>query len=72
MAFCWSFKAFDITEDPKYSANNEYAWKGFVIMGGIYLFYLVERIMKIILSIKQVSRFHGFVNGPKALQALMV
>ena len=49
------FKAHGITEDPKYSLKHEYVWKGFMIMGGAYLFYLVERIMKILISVRKVN-----------------
>lgn len=47
------FKAYGITEDPKYNSHHAYVWKGLVMMGGVYLFYLVEKIMKIMILRKK-------------------
>ena len=40
------------TEDHEISGT--YVWKASTIAGGIYLFFLIERFLKIILKIKQV------------------
>ena len=49
------FKAFGITEDTRYNLNNEYLYKGLVMMGGVYLFYVVEKILKIMIHVKKVA-----------------
>jgi hypothetical protein len=41
------------TEDHEIS--DIYVWKASTIAGGIYLFFLIERFLKIILKIKQVK-----------------
>jgi hypothetical protein len=51
------FKAYGITEDTRYNLNNEYVYKGLAMMGGVYLFYLVEKILKIMIHIKKVKYF---------------
>lgn len=48
-------KAFDITHDIKYSINHEYVWKGVVMMSGVYLFYVVEKFMKVFITRKKVA-----------------
>ena len=37
--------------------NHEYVYKGLVMMGGVYLFYVVEKILKIMIHIKKVFKF---------------
>jgi hypothetical protein len=49
-------KAFGITDDPKYSVSHDYVWKGLVMMIGVYLFYLVEKILKIMILRKKVGK----------------
>lgn len=49
-------QAYGITEDEKYSGNHAYVWKSLVIMFGIYLFYLVEKFMKIMFQRKNVNK----------------
>jgi hypothetical protein len=48
-------KSYGITEDEKYAKNHGYVWKGLTMMGGVYLFYLVEKIMKIMILRKKVN-----------------
>ncbi len=50
----FSIKAFGITDDSKYNENHDYVWKGVVMMGGVYLFYLVEKILKIMILRRKV------------------
>ena len=40
------------TDDHEIS--DTYIWKASTVAGGIYLFFLIERFLKIILKIKQV------------------
>ena len=51
---CFFLKAFGIADDIKYSKNHEYVWKSVVMMSGVYLFYLVEKILKIMILRKKV------------------
>ncbi len=47
-------QAYGITEDPRYSENHTYAWKSVVMMVGVYLFYLVEIILKLMILTRKV------------------
>ena len=47
-------QAYGITNDERYTLHHEYVWKGLVMMGGVYLFYVVEKIMKIMIMRKKV------------------
>lgn len=49
-------QAFGIADDPRYSHNHAYVWKGLAIMGGVYLFYLVEKILKLMILRKKIKR----------------
>lgn len=42
-------QAFGITEDPTYSAKHAYVWKSVVMMGGVYLFFIVETVLKLMI-----------------------
>ena len=50
-------QAFGITEDPAYSKNHMYVWKSVVMMGGVYLFFLVEIILKLMILRRKVIKF---------------
>ncbi|CAF0912329.1 unnamed protein product [Brachionus calyciflorus] len=49
-------QAYGITEDEKYSGNHAYVWKSLIIMFGIYLFYLVEKFMNIMIQRRNHAR----------------
>jgi zinc transporter ZupT len=49
-------QAFGITEDTRYNLNSEYVYKGLVMMTGVYLFYIVEKVLKIMIHVKKVKR----------------
>lgn len=49
-------QAFGIADDPKYSTNHDYVWKGLVMMAGVYLFYIVEKILKLLILRKKIKR----------------
>jgi len=49
-------QAFGIADDIKYSKNHEYVWKSVVMMSGVYLFYLVEKILKIMILRKKIKK----------------
>jgi hypothetical protein len=53
--FC--FQAFGFLQDPE--GGTGYLWKAVTIAGGVYLFFLIERILKIILDVRKVSRLGG-------------
>lgn len=55
--FNLKMKAFGITDDSRYNENHDYVWKGVVMMGGVYLFYLVEKILKIMILRRKVFFF---------------
>lgn len=56
--FNLKMKAFGITDDSRYNENHDYVWKGVVMMGGVYLFYLVEKILKIMILRRKVFFFY--------------
>jgi hypothetical protein len=41
------------TED--HELRNTYIWKTCTVAGGIYLFFLIERLLKVLFRIKQVN-----------------
>lgn len=47
-------QAYGITDDISYSMHHMYVWKGLTMMFGVYLFYLVEKIMKIMIYKRKV------------------
>ena len=47
-------QSYGITEDEKYAKDHKYVWKGLTMMGGVYLFYIVEKFMKIMIQRKKV------------------
>ncbi len=47
-------EALEITDEP----DKAYVWKGVVLMGGLYLFYLVEKVLAMILLKKKVFYFY--------------
>ena len=47
-------KAFGLTEYYRYSVDSEYIWKALVILGGVYLFFLVEQIMRFLMQFRKV------------------
>lgn len=49
-------EAHGIVNDEKYSENHAYVWKGVVIMGGVYLFYVVEKILKLLILKRNLQR----------------
>jgi zinc transporter ZupT len=49
-------QAFGISDDIKYSKDHGYIWKGLVIMGGVYLFFVVEKFLKIMLAKKKFEK----------------
>ncbi|RNA27103.1 zinc transporter ZIP14 isoform X1 [Brachionus plicatilis] len=53
-------QAYGITEDEKYSGNHAYVWKSLVIMFGIYLFYLVEKFMKIMFQRRNTLKKNSY------------
>ncbi len=54
-------QAFGIADDPNYASDHDYVWKGIVMMCGVYLFYLVERILKIMILRKKMKRSNSLV-----------
>ena len=56
-------KAYGISEDVKYSTNHRYVWKGVVMMCGVYLFYLVEKIIKIMILRKKLMKKRASVSS---------
>lgn len=48
------FKAYGITEDLRYSKHHEYLNKAIVMFCGLYLFFLIENIMRTIIQYKKV------------------
>ncbi len=59
-------QAFGIADDPNYAADHDYVWKGVVMMGGVYLFYLVEKILKLMILRKKVKRSHSMLVVEKS------
>jgi zinc transporter ZupT len=49
-------QAHGIVDDDAYNLNHAYVWKGVVIMGGVYLFYVVEKILKLFILKKNMQR----------------
>jgi hypothetical protein len=50
-------QAYGITDDISYSMHHMYVWKGLTMMFGVYLFYLVEKIMKIMIYKRKVYEY---------------
>lgn len=48
------FKAYGIDEDLHYSENHMYAWKSLVISGGLYLFFIIEQVMRFLMQFRKV------------------
>ncbi|XP_062567238.1 metal cation symporter ZIP8-like isoform X2 [Saccostrea cucullata] len=46
-------EAFGFLQDP--DGNHDYLWKAVTVAGGVYLFFLIERILKILLDFKKKS-----------------
>lgn len=68
-------QAYGITEDPKYNSHHAYVWKGLAMMGGVYLFYLVEKIMKIMILRKKALKRNSSLKmlkaeNPKILESI--
>lgn len=53
-------QAYGITEDEKYSGNHAYVWKSLTIMFGIYLFYLVEKFMKLMIQRRNTLKKNSY------------
>lgn len=53
--YCY-IKAFGIDVDIKYAYENGYIYKGLVMMCGVYLFFLVERIMTLFILKREVFK----------------
>ncbi len=49
-------EAYGLTDDPKYSLNHAYVWKGVTMMIGVYLFYLVEVFLKLLILSRKHSK----------------
>ncbi|XP_078333972.1 metal cation symporter ZIP8-like isoform X2 [Crassostrea virginica] len=47
-------EAFGFLQDP--SGNHDYLWKAATVAGGVYLFFLIERILKIILQVRKLRK----------------
>lgn len=50
----FSLQAFGFLQDP--AGNHDYLWKALTVGGGVYLFFLIERILKIILQVRKVGQ----------------
>lgn len=44
-------EAFGFLQDP--AGNHDYLWKALTVGGGVYLFFLIERILKIVLQVRK-------------------
>ncbi|XP_048728095.1 metal cation symporter ZIP14-like isoform X3 [Ostrea edulis] len=47
-------EAFGFLQDPE--GDHSYLWKAVTIAGGVYLFFMIERILKIILDVRKKNR----------------
>lgn len=47
-------QAFGFLQDP--AGNHDYLWKALTVGGGVYLFFLIERILKIVLQVRKVGK----------------
>ncbi|RNA08141.1 zinc transporter ZIP14 isoform X1 [Brachionus plicatilis] len=50
-------QAFGIDEDINYSFNHGYFWKCLVISAGLYLFFVVEQILKFFIQFRKYKKF---------------
>ncbi|CAF0787135.1 unnamed protein product [Brachionus calyciflorus] len=46
-------QAYGISEDPNYNYNHMYAWKSLVMIAGLYLFFIVEQILRFLIQFRK-------------------
>ncbi|XP_048728093.1 metal cation symporter ZIP14-like isoform X2 [Ostrea edulis] len=56
-------EAFGFLQDPE--GDHSYLWKAVTIAGGVYLFFMIERILKIILDVRKRKPRKKFLEGTK-------